>query len=571
VFLPQLMRPLPGESPAPDSPAVARIRDVPCSVISGPAGSVVVERLASAINAWGRWDSCVWLRVPTRRAALLPGLLATAFAHRWGIDQTGSPEQLLALGPEGAVVVIEVVGALGSGVGRLLAALRARAADRGVNLVVLAEGRLAAGVPADHTVGAVELAAPDSELALGPALDLLEPDTRRRLAQLTRRYPAIRHDALEAAVRHPDAVTAAVRGSWLRQTMLDRLTADLVSRCGREERAALEVSLATGYWHPQFAATPLPEAGLRPWLVSLEGQWSWMRPVWRRSLTRVLSAAEAPPLPVLGPSRPALRPPSTGRPVLEVQMLGGFECKLDGRPVNRWNGPRGLSVLRYLLHRSRHECSRDELLEEFWPGVPEAAARNRLQVAVSGVRRALQAVSPVPVIEYADGRYRIVADVRVEIDIEHFAARIAAARSAERSGDLDSALARYGEAVDLYRGEFAADAPYEGWTLLPRETLRIEHLDVLDRRLRLQLAADRLDDVVATAHKMLDADPCREDAHRVLMRCYARQGRPYQALRQFEFCSRVLRATLDRAPEARTVALCHEIRVGPASTRSARS
>jgi DNA-binding SARP family transcriptional activator len=285
----------------------------------------------------------------------------------------------------------------------------------------------------------------------------------------------------------------------------------------------------------------------------------------------VLSAADAPPLPELGTSRPAPRPPSTDRPVLEVQMLGGFECKLDGRPVTRWNGPRGLSVLRYLLYRPRHECSRDELLEEFWPGVSESAARNRLQVAVSGVRRALQAVSPVPVVEYADGGYRIVADVRVEVDIERFAARIAAARSAERASDLDTALARYGEAVDLYRGEFAADAPYEGWTLLPRETLRIEYLDVLDRCLRLQLAADRVDDVVATAHKMLDVDPCREDAHRVLMRCYARQGRPYQALRQFEFCSRVLRATLDLAPEARTVALYQEIRVGPAGTRRARA
>jgi DNA-binding SARP family transcriptional activator len=251
-------------------------------------------------------------------------------------------------------------------------------------------------------------------------------------------------------------------------------------------------------------------------------------------------------------------------------MLGGLECRLDGRLVTRWNGPRGLSVLRYLLYRPRHECSRDELLEEFWPGVAEAAARNRLQVAVSGVRRALLAVSPAPVVEYADGGYRIVEGVRVEIDIERFAARTAAARAAERAGDPDVALTRYGEALALYRGEFAADAPYEGWTLLPRESLRIKHLDVLDRCLRLQLAADRVDDVIATAHKMLDVDPCREDAHRVLMRCYARQGRPYQALRQFEFCSRVLRATLDRTPEPRTAALYQEIRVGRAGAGSVR-
>jgi DNA-binding SARP family transcriptional activator len=569
VFLPQLMRPLPGAGPAPDGAGVARVRDVPCSVVVGPTGSILVERLAAAVSAWGRWDSCVWLRVPAPRVALLPGLLATAFAHRWGVDPDSHPEQLIGLAPEGAVVVIEIVGTLRSGAETLLAALRARAADRGVNLVVIAEGRLAADVPADHVVGAAELVAGGTAGAFAPA-DLLDAATRRRLNRLTQRHAAIRQDVLDVATRHPDAVAAAVRGTWRRSTMLDRLTADLVGRCGRAERAALEVSLATGYWHPQFAATPLAEGGLRPWLVSLENQWAWMRPVWRRSLTRVLHAAEAPPLPVLDPGRARPRPASTNRPVLEVQMLGGFECRLDGRLVNRWNGPRGLSVLRYLLYRPRHECSRDELLEEFWPGVAEAAARNRLQVAVSGVRRALLAVSSAPVVEYADGGYRIVEGVRVEIDIERFAVRTAAARAAERAGDPDVALTRYSEALALYRGEFAADAPYEGWTLLPRESLRIKHLDVLDRCLRLQLAADRVDDVIATAHKMLDVDPCREDAHRVLMRCYARQGRPYQALRQFEFCSRVLRATLDRTPEPRTAALYQEIRVGRAGAGSVR-
>lgn len=47
---------------------------------------------------------------------------------------------------------------------------------------------------------------------------------------------------------------------------------------------------------------------------------------------------------------------------------------------------------------------------------------------------------------------------------------------------------------------------------------------------------------------MLDVDPCREDAHRPLMRCYASQGQTYQPIRQYEFCSRVLKTTLDVEP-----------------------
>ena len=98
--------------------------------------------------------------------------------------------------------------------------------------------------------------------------------------------------------------------------------------------------------------------------------------------------------------------------------------------------------------------------------------------------------------------------------------------------------------------------------MLPRESLRLKLVDALDRLSRIELADSRIDDCIATAHRMLDVDPCREDAHRLLMRCYASQGRPYQALRQYEFCQRILRATIDATPARDTTVLYHAIRSG---------
>ena len=112
----------------------------------------------------------------------------------------------------------------------------------------------------------------------------------------------------------------------------------------------------------------------------------------------------------------------------------------------------------------------------------------------------------------------------------------------------------------LYRDDFAAEAPFERWTLPPRESLRIELVNALDRLSRLELADRRIDDCIATAHRMLGVNPCREDAHRLLMRCYAAQGRIYQALRQYEFCSRVLGATVDACPAPDTTRLYRAIR-----------
>jgi DNA-binding SARP family transcriptional activator len=227
---------------------------------------------------------------------------------------------------------------------------------------------------------------------------------------------------------------------------------------------------------------------------------------------------------------------------VEARLLGTVELSVDGRAVEKWMGQRGKSVLRYLLSRRRHTCSRDELLEEFWPDVVPGAARNRLQVAVSGLRRALREVTNLHVIEYAEGSYRINPELSVHVDVKRFEETLLAARWAERSGDPDSALIGYREAIELYRGDFASDAPYEQWTLLPRESLRLSY--------------------IAIAHRMLDIDPCREDAHRLLMHCYTSQGRNYQAVRQYDFCLRMLKRTLGVEPAAETTRLYQVIRAG---------
>jgi DNA-binding SARP family transcriptional activator len=188
-------------------------------------------------------------------------------------------------------------------------------------------------------------------------------------------------------------------------------------------------------------------------------------------------------------------------------------------------------------------------------------------VAVSGLRRTLQGVPHLHVIEYVHGSYRINPELHVDVDVERFDQALTAARVAERSGAADRALAAYRDAIELYGGDFASDAPYEQWALLPRESLRTSYIDALDRVSRIQLRMDRLDDCIATGLRMLAVDPCREDAHRLLMSCYAHQGRTYQALRQYDLCCRMLWVTLEAEPAAETEQLYHAIRQGSASLR----
>jgi DNA-binding SARP family transcriptional activator len=574
------MRPLPTRAHL-TNPNLRHIADAPFSVVHGPPGSYVAEWLAAAIQGWDRWQGCVWLRSRSPQPAALAGWLASACLHRWAgdlelelrdaADPNSRLDEAMRLSPAGAVIVLEFEGRITAGLAQVLRRIRPVACDREVSLVAVTQHRFPGlALRGSHRVVS--------------AADLWDPGTADKVAELPSSYydwllrlaprrAAILHDLLDAVRAWPiDAIVDALEGSRGSWSLLDRLTANLIDLCSPGQRAALEVCVATGYWHPQLATHGLAALQLRPWVVPLEHQWGWLRPIWARSLQRQLTArsgqrrrlrsgdgiavAQAPWPPVAAEAR------AHRRGTVEAALLGTFELRLDGLAVTKWPGQRGISVLRFLLSRPRHACSRDELLAEFWPEVEPAAARNRLQVAVSGLRRALQEVTKLQVIEYADGGYRINPELVVEVDVERFEKLLASVRRAERSGDLDGALVAFQEAIGLYRGDFASDAPYEQWALLPRESLRMTYIDALDRVGRIQFGMGRLDDCITTGLRMLAVDPCREDAHRLLMRCYADQGRIYQALRQYEFCCRVLQATLETCPTPQTSQMYRAIKEG---------
>jgi DNA-binding SARP family transcriptional activator len=121
-------------------------------------------------------------------------------------------------------------------------------------------------------------------------------------------------------------------------------------------------------------------------------------------------------------------------------------------------------------------------------------------------------------------------------------------------------MAEYELAVSLYQGDFLADDPYEEWPVLTRERLRLTHLDTVDRLSYLYFSQGRYAPCVALCQRIVERDPCQEDAHRRLMRCYSRQGQLHLALRQYRICAEALRAELGVDPAAETTALYEQIR-----------
>ena len=243
---------------------------------------------------------------------------------------------------------------------------------------------------------------------------------------------------------------------------------------------------------------------------------------------------------------------------VEIRLFGEMSVSAKGGDVGRWRGTRGRLVLAYLLLNRERPTSSERLAAAFWPDAPPKASRNRLHVAINGLRNDLATITDLPVVLYRRG-YLINPDIDVEVDVERFEALVDEARqvAAAKSQVAIDALER---AVRLYRGSLLNDTPYEDWLFGPREHFHVAMLQALDRFVALLFDAMRYAECLQGCERLLSEDLCREDIHRLAMRCYVRLGQPHLAVRQFQACRRQLRHELGLAPDQVTEELADKIR-----------
>ena len=226
-------------------------------------------------------------------------------------------------------------------------------------------------------------------------------------------------------------------------------------------------------------------------------------------------------------------------------LLGRFELHVDGQRVidKRWPRTKAKALLKLLALQFGATMPRDAVLETLWPGVAPGAAANNLHKNLYYLRAATGTGVDDAIVVVQEGMARLRHDVW--IDVHEFVNRCTGARAARSPERMMAAL-------DLYRGELLPDDAYEPWTERQRDNVRnlfivtsLELSELLEEAGEFKGANER-------ALAALQADPTVEDAHRLLMRQFARSGNPALALRQYEQCAAILRRELDIEPSERT-------------------
>jgi DNA-binding SARP family transcriptional activator len=250
-------------------------------------------------------------------------------------------------------------------------------------------------------------------------------------------------------------------------------------------------------------------------------------------------------------------------PVL-ICLLGKFRLFKAGRPVALRGGGKTEELLSALALRLKTGLRRESLLATLWPDRNGSVAGQSLNTLVYSLRRLLgNGIGGSALVLYVNGWYRLNSEAGVVVDMALFEDLVNEGDRRQRAGDGAAAARQYERALAVYSGELVADADLSA--LIERERLRNMHLTVLARLADRHFADADYPACLENALRLLACDPCREDAHRLVMRCRVRLGERAQALRQYRLCEDILRLEFGAVPEPATTAMFEAVRLDPSS------
>jgi len=231
-------------------------------------------------------------------------------------------------------------------------------------------------------------------------------------------------------------------------------------------------------------------------------------------------------------------------PRLQVNLLGGLEIHLDNQPLPKPPTLKSQSLLAFLILNRRQAQARDRLIGLFWGDRPERRARRSLTTALWHLRRCLSAGEYL-LSDSHQVQFDPQADLGLDVD------QFKTLAQQETPHDLQTA-------ADLYRGDLLENF-YDDWLITERYRLQTMFFEILAKLMTGQEQAGAYQPALATALRLLEHDPLREDAHRLVMNAYCRLGRRHAALEHYQRCRELLRAELDLELLPETAALYQAI------------
>jgi DNA-binding SARP family transcriptional activator/rhodanese-related sulfurtransferase len=241
---------------------------------------------------------------------------------------------------------------------------------------------------------------------------------------------------------------------------------------------------------------------------------------------------------------------------VEFRVLGPLEIAVGAERLEL-GGARQQIVAAALLLSANRVVSMDRLLEAVYGDDLPPTSRAQAQISISSLRRLFSMHGYGDVITTRDRGY-VLRVGHGELDSQRFEELVASAQVARQERDLDLAIARYRDALRLWRGP-ALDGIYSQLIQAAASRLDEERIAANEDRLELELEAGRHHELVGELSELVAEFPLREKLRAQLMLALYRSDRTAEALQAYREARRIMLDELGIEPSERLRQLEHDI------------
>jgi DNA-binding SARP family transcriptional activator len=248
---------------------------------------------------------------------------------------------------------------------------------------------------------------------------------------------------------------------------------------------------------------------------------------------------------------------------LTIRTFGFVEIYRDkSKPFapDAWTTKRARDIFCFIATSKHRRVDKEVLIDAFWSDDDLSAIEKNFHPTISHIRKALNSKQSFKqnFLVFRDGAYQLNPELSYSIDTEEFETAIAAAEKAKREKDAEAFRRNLERANELYRGEFMAGG-YESWAEERRGFFAEQQARVMNALAKLAFTDKSWSTALKFAGEILKSDPFREDAHRLIMKVYAAQGKRSSVVEQFETLQKLLKSELGVAPAPETRKIFQEL------------
>lgn len=238
----------------------------------------------------------------------------------------------------------------------------------------------------------------------------------------------------------------------------------------------------------------------------------------------------------------------TDTPQFSIRAFGRAEVLVDGELLtnSEWQTLVSRDLFFCLLAHPKG-LSKEEIGLLFWPDASPSELKTRFKNAIYRLRNAVKE----EVIRFENDLYSFNRTVDYEYDVDSFLRYLARGDQATTPADR---LAAYSAALTLYRGPYLPEVEAD-WAWAERERLNRLFIESALMVAQLQLNQKEYSATLESVQRILEADPCQEDAHRLAMRVYGALGNRAAIARQYAQCEQALLTEIDASPSLQTADL----------------